>query len=347
MAVSQSTLASIDAPSAGSQAESRLNHLMHCLPAGVLLLDEMGVVEQANPAACELLEQPLQGKAWRQIIDSAFAPRADDGHEVSLKNGKRVSLKTRSLTPESGQLVMLTDLTETRRMQHNVSHLQRLSALGKMAASLAHQIRTPLSAALLYGANLASPKLDDAGRARFQQKLMARLGELEQRVNDLLLFARGGHTQKLEPLSVVDLIQELATSCEAALQQRQADLSWVFQASPHIEANVTALQGALQNLINNALEANANAIRITVSELKGRAVIQVADNGNGMTQEQQQQAMTPFYTTKANGTGLGLAVLHSICRAHDGTISLASLPGQGSQFTLTFPCLEQQEEQRA
>ncbi|TKB47245.1 PAS domain-containing protein [Ferrimonas sediminicola] len=330
-----------------NQAQSRLHHLMQCLPAGVLLLDDMGVVEQANPAAVELLGEELEGRPWRQIIDSVFAPQADDGHEVSLKNGRRISLTTRSLTPESGQLLMLTDLTETRALQQNVSHMQRLSALGKMAASLAHQIRTPLSAALLYGANLSSPRLDDAGRSRFQQKLMARLGELEQRVNDLLLFARGGHTQKSEPVRVSNLLEDLKGSCEAVLSQRRAELSLVFGVDACIQANANALQGALQNLVNNALEAEATAVRISTEELKGRVVIQVADNGRGMTPDQQRQAMTPFYTTKANGTGLGLAVLHSICRAHDGTVSLASLPGQGSQFTLTFPQLEQQEEMTA
>ncbi|WP_157509223.1 sensor histidine kinase [Ferrimonas futtsuensis] len=342
MALSQITPEPRERPE--NQAESRLHHLMQCLPAGVLLLNDMGVIEQANPAAVELLGMELEGRPWRQIIDSAFAPRADDGHEVSLKNGRRVSLTTRSLTPESGQLLMLTDLTETRTLQRNVSHMERLSALGKMAASLAHQIRTPLSAALLYGANLSSPQLDEAGRSRFQQKLMARLGELEQRVNDLLLFARGGHTHKSEPVTVSALLEELRSSCEAVLAQRHADLSLAVDVDACILANANALQGALQNLVNNALEAEATALRISTSELKGRVVIQVADNGKGMTPEQQRQAMTPFFTTKANGTGLGLAVLQSICRAHDGTVSLASLPGQGSQFTLTFPRVEQHEE---
>lgn len=327
--------------------QNRFDHLMHVLPAGVLLLNEFGVVERANPAACEMLGCELEGVKWRQIIDSVFAPRADDGHEVSLKNGRRISLTTRSLTPESGQLLMLTDLTETRALQQNVSHMQRLSALGKVAASLAHQIRTPLSAALLYGANLASPKLDESGRERFQQKLMARLGELEQRVNDLLLFARSGHSSDSKPVAVSELVEELERSCEAQLQQRQVAMAVSVESPLWIDTNARGLIGGLQNLINNAIEADASAIRVKVKQQDSRCLIEVVDNGKGMTPEQQQQALTPFYTTKANGTGLGLALLHTICRAHQGELHLASIAGKGSQFTLSFPLIKQDQEQPA
>ncbi len=319
------------------RAASRLNHLMQLLPAGLVVLDEAGVVVEANPQAIELLQGPLLGQPWRAVIHRAFAPQADDGHEISLKNGRRVRLATRALDPEPGQLLMLTDLTETRQLQQNLSHLQRLSALGKMAASLAHQIRTPLSAALLYAANLGNKNLDEAGRSRFQDKLMARLGELEQRVNDLLLFARGGHTQAQERVSSLQLFERLATSCEAVLERRQATMDCHCPEPVWLHANPDALVSAMQNLVNNALEAGATALRLKAHREGGFVALTLLDNGKGMSAQEQARVLTPFFTTKANGTGLGLAVVQSVCRAHGGRLELQSVPGQGSGFTLMLP----------
>ena len=136
------------------QQASRLNHLLQVMPAGVVVIDGQGIVRQANEQAKVFLGEPLEGELWRTIIARSFKPRADDGHEVSLYDGRRVKLSITPLVNEPGQLIVLTDLTETRQLQARLSHLQRLSSLGKMVASLAHQIRTPLSAGMLYAANL-------------------------------------------------------------------------------------------------------------------------------------------------------------------------------------------------
>lgn len=166
----------------------RLENLLNILPAGVVVINGKGIVIQSNPQAKVLLGEPLDGQLWRKVIARAFKPRADDGHEVSLTNGKRVKLSISPLDGEPGQLILLTDLTETRQLQSRISHMQRLSSLGNMVASLAHQIRTPLSAAMLYAANLVQPKIDDHTRLKFSQRVNDRLAELESQVNDMLLF---------------------------------------------------------------------------------------------------------------------------------------------------------------
>ncbi|WP_298440432.1 HAMP domain-containing sensor histidine kinase [uncultured Ferrimonas sp.] len=319
------------------QASSRLHHLMQLLPAGVLVLDESGVVVEANPQAVELLGEPLLGLRWRQIIQRAFAPQRDDGHEISLRNGRRVKLATRALDPEPGQLLMLTDLTETRQLQHNISHLERLSALGKMAASLAHQIRTPLSAALLYAANLSNRNLDDRGRDRFQHKLMARLGELEQRVNDLLLFARGGNEQQLQPVALATVAEQLQQHCDAQLSQRGASWLAPSAACGQINANLDTLVSAMGNLVINALEAGATALQLQIEPQGNFVQLRLLDNGSGMDEATQARILSPFYTTKTNGTGLGLAVVQSVCRSHGGRLEVSSVAGQGSCFTVIIP----------
>ena len=118
-----------------------MGQLYNELPSGLIVIDGNGVVEQANRVAVSLLGEPLQGLLWRHIIDRSFAPKNDDGHEISLKNGRRIQLSISSLEGRPGQLILLTDLTDTRLLQEHVAKLQRLSSLGKMVASLAHQIR--------------------------------------------------------------------------------------------------------------------------------------------------------------------------------------------------------------
>ena len=196
---------------------SRLENLLQLLPGGVVVLNSQGQVTHCNPAAIELLGEPLEGQFWRDIIKQRFAPRLDDGHEISLKNGRRVSLATRSLQDEPGQIILLTDQTETRRLQQHLSRHQCLSAMGKMVSSLAHQIRTPLSAAMLYAGQLESSALTPAQSTRCAGKIMSRLHNMERQVKDMLIFARGDAVLD-ETLSVTALFEELQIASEVLLR---------------------------------------------------------------------------------------------------------------------------------
>src|SRR5690606_39895731 len=98
------------------------------LLAGVVVLEKRGVLSQCNPAAMALLGEPLDGERWIDVIKRCFSPRSDDGHEVSLKDGRRVSIEIRTMENQPGQLILLTDLTETRQLQSQLAHAQRLSA---------------------------------------------------------------------------------------------------------------------------------------------------------------------------------------------------------------------------
>ena len=158
----------------------RLRHILQVIPTGIVVLDARGFVAQANPVALDMLGEPLLQQRWIDVIARSFRPRSDDGMEVSLHDGRRVQLQLSALEPLPGQLIVMTDLTETRELQARVAQLQRLSALGKMMASLAHQIRTPLSGAMLYAQNLQNQKLPAPARGQFCQKHLNRLQDLEQ-----------------------------------------------------------------------------------------------------------------------------------------------------------------------
>lgn len=321
---------------------SRLQSLLDLLPGGVIVIDGQGVVREANPVALDLLGEPLEGLLWREVIARSFAPRKDDGHEVSLKDGRRVSIATRSLNGEPGQLVLLTDLTETRRLQEQLARHERLSSLGRMVASLAHQIRTPLSSALLYASHLEQGGLSDEQQQRFAGRLKDRLNELEHQVRDMLVFARGDLPLD-DRLSPAQLMAALRAAAETRLQGAQ--VRWQCDVrSGLLLCNRDTLVGALLNLIENALQASPDQARMKIHfYARGSLMhVSVSDNGVGIDAATLARLGEPFFTTKATGTGLGLAVVKSIARAHSGTLSLRSRPGRGTCATLRLPLLAEQ-----
>jgi len=273
----------------------RLESLLQMLPAGVLLLDENGVIIQSNLAAEDLLLKAsgagsLLGQRWRTLIRRCFKPRRDDGHEISLVDGRRVSLRTAAMTNERGQLILLTDMTGTRALQAQLAQHERLSAMGKMVASLAHQIRTPLAAATLYAGHLNSENLDEDHRVRFAGKLQERLHHLESQVRDMLIFARG-EAPLNDDVKVSDLLDGIASAMEVPIAQSGASCeveNHMGEAS--LMCNRDSLISAVMNLINNALESCEHPIEILLvadRDDEGRLRIQVMDNGPGLPEDKK------------------------------------------------------------
>jgi two-component system sensor histidine kinase FlrB len=325
---------------------NRLEHLLQVMPAGVVVIDGKGVVRQSNNLARALLGEPLEGQLWRTIIGRSFKPQADDGHEVSLHDGRKVKLSITPLEKEPGQLIVLTDLTETRQLQQRIGHLQKLSSLGKMVASLAHQIRTPLSAAMLYAANLSNSTLNKSSREKFSNKLVSRLRDLESQVNDMLLFAKSGDEQVISEISLQSLMQEVQQGADAMLQSQQAKLVLSLpEPDVVILGNKTALVGALQNLIHNALTVKPNNAIIQLSASREDdstewVNLTVSDNGPGIETANLNRIFEPFFTTKSTGTGLGLAVVRSVAQSHQGKVHVINLAKGGACFTLCLPTFD-------
>lgn len=322
---------------------SWLSHLVDTMPTGVVVLDGKGMVAKANQIAIDMLGEPLEGEKWFYVIQRSFKPHQDDGHEVSLKDGRLIKLDITALAPEPGQLILMTDLTETRRLQKRVAHMQRLSALGKMVASLAHQVRTPLSAAMLYAANLGSKRLPEASRDNFQTKLMSRLKDLETQVNDMLLFAKSGEQQVVEQVSMQQLLTEVKTGADAmvALNESELDVS-LPEPDIVIVGNKTALANAVQNLIHNSIQVIGSGAKVHLSaatDLQDHDFVRisVSDNGPGIDLSQADKMFEPFFTTKSQGTGLGLAVVSSVINAHQGRVDVSNNAHGGACFSLLLP----------
>jgi two-component system sensor histidine kinase FlrB len=214
-----------------------------------------------------------------------------------------------------------------------------------MVASLAHQVRTPLSSAMLYASNLGAPNLPTPTRERFQSKLMDRLHDLEKQVNDMLLFAKGGDNKVVKPFTIEQLVTEFQPMVETAIHNNQIDYCLeVEQEQTALLGNVNAIASALSNLVINAIQIAGKESQLDVffrpvgNELK----ISVQDSGPGVPEELQSKIMEPFFTTRSQGTGLGLAVVQMVCRAHKGRLELISQPGDGACFTICLPLSNEQ-----
>ena len=319
----------------------RLEGLLNLLPAGVVVLDNKGVIVECNPAATELLGEPLTGELWRDVISRCFAPRNDDGHEISLRDGRRVSLATRSFDDGAGQLLLLTDMTETRELQQRLSRHQRLSEMGKMMSSLAHQIRTPLSAAMLYAGHLCDTSLAPEQSHRFAQKTLSRLNHMEQQIKGMLIFIKGD-VRLTDSISVGELMSDF----EAALEAPMGSSGSHYQIRNNCPeamlcCNRDSMIGALMNLATNAIQAAGQGVNlsIVVSHKEQGIEIVIEDDGPGISQDVLTQIAEPFFTTKAQGTGLGLAVVRAVIQAHQGVFELGGQANKGARAKLILPAL--------
>jgi two-component system sensor histidine kinase FlrB len=319
---------------------SRLQNLLDLLPGGVVVLDGHGRVREANPAARELLGEPLEGQLWRDLIRERFAPRDDDYHEVSLRSGRRVSLATRSLNGEPGQIILVNDQTETRQLQSQLARHERLSALGRMVASLAHQIRTPLSTAMLYASHLNDTSLPLIHRQRFGERLTSRLQTIEHQVRDMLLFAKGD-LPLTERMTVAELFSALRQQAEPMLGQAGAMCRWDNRCATDsvLRCNSDTLIGAVTNLIDNGIQAGGHypQLKVCARLIEGQLSLTVVDIGCGMNAKQRAQIGEPFFTTRSQGTGLGVSVVKSVLKAHGGAFYLRSKAGWGTCAELLLP----------
>lgn len=318
----------------------RLRLLLDALPGGVVVLDGNGLVVEANPAARRWLGEQLTGLAWsavaRQLVPVAGTTEwaLDTGGET-----KRLTLSESPLDAGGGRILLLNDVTEADRLRRQLEHHKRLSAMGEMAAGLAHQLRTPLATALLHTANLGRPDLADADRAKFSERLRERLRHLETMIQNMLQFVRG-QPVGTEPVSLDAVVQEVAQIIEPQLHGGGLRFEREFLAPGiAVRGDRKALTGALLNLLENALQMTPRGGTVRLSGgVHGDVVsILVTDTGPGMDPEVKSRVFEPFYTTRKEGTGLGLAIVRSVAQAHGGEVEVNSTPGQGSVFTIHLP----------
>lgn len=362
-----------------------LNSILNSLSAGVISVDQSGHITHFNPAASLMLGIPQgvpEGKHYRDVVPpgdlldanalrAAETGKAVDSVEktVSLADGSRivVSVSTAILRDEnnnaSGAVEVFHDLTRIKKMEQEIARLNTLAALGEMAATVAHQVRNPLSGILGYGSLLKRDMEPDDPRQKLITKITDGVETLNNTVTTLLNYTRNEELNR-ERVNFDDFLAGAVT------QFRRENVNLAGRVEIKIEPVGPQRQGALElqldpvlfrqvlyNLFTNACEACRDAVEITVAyrimprqsaaELYGERLLldhdetvfemTVSDDGPGLTVEAMSQAFSPFFTTKAGGNGLGLAVASKILKAHGGEIRLGKGVNEGTQFVLLLP----------
>lgn len=318
---------------------ARLSALIEGLPGGVLVLDVRGEVKESNPAALALLGEPLLGQSFTAVLARAAVRTGAIGEHTELRSGRFVNVSRRELA-EGGEVVLLADVTESHLMNVFLTRQQRLVTMGELAAGLAHQIRTPLAAALLYASQMTLPGRAPEDLSRCSEKTVASLKQLDRLVNDMLAFAHGGATR--ETVSVSALLEQVAQWLRPALRSGVRLTIRTEAPGLTVRANAPSLVSAVLNLATNALQASTGDLHLELlarCTAAGRAEIVVSDDGPGVPVHLRERIFEPFFTTRARGNGIGLAIVKSVVEAHAGAVRLAH-PSRGATFIIDLPAEE-------
>lgn len=323
---------------------ARLQQILGALPAAIIILDAQSRVIDCNAQAINFLGEPLMRQLWMDIAARSLIAVLDNPLERQLINGLRVNMTCSTLPGTQEQVIVLSDVSEMNTLQETINQQKHLSAMGEMVASMAHQVRTPLSTAILYASQLSNPAVDTEKRQRFSRKILERLHYLERQVNDMLVFAKEGRLA-MEAFSLSGLLEKVHAAIIDYAGVDKVQLNIMNHCPVDLmQGNEHALQGAVMNLLTNALEAmqGEGMLDIVVEQHAAEAIeISIRDSGPGIDAVHLQRIFEPFFTTRVNGTGLGLAVVDSVAKAHGGRVTCHSQMGIGTEFKVLLPCIGQ------
>jgi nitrogen fixation/metabolism regulation signal transduction histidine kinase len=328
------------------ELEKFSERIVASLPSGLIAFDGAGLSITINEPGRVLLEVngTALGESYKQLLGAhdelakmvgdclktGTVYRRTEIEAVSADGKLRrlgASVAPIDLPPERGPrgaLCLLTDITEVTELREQVALKNNLESLGEMSAGLAHEFKNVIATLQGYAQLLQSMELNDKAQVA-AASMLNEVRNLSGMVTAFLNFARPQPLQ-LEELSLSDLIAECAT-----------EFTVVVSADPSltIRADERMLRSALLNLIRNGDEANPDgSVAVSAAREDGNVVIQVRDTGPGISPGDLQKIFIPFFTTKAKGHGIGLALTHRIITQHGGTLTAANSPDGGAVFTI-------------
>jgi PAS domain S-box-containing protein len=336
--------------------ESYNENILQCVTSGVITFDRQCKITTINRAAEEILllhrDQAL-GKSCRDVFDDGDISRAVhttlQGSVPSARMEARLDRADRRIWlgyntavladrhgAAIGVILSFSDLTEVKRLQEQVELRERLTALGEMSAGIAHELRNPMAVISGY-LNLFAKKAEPAGQ-EMVKKISDEISGMNRIIGDLLAFARPASLNRVH----VDIKDMLSQCLETVIRARDPDRR--IAVTQNLEDTKTMLdevlmRQALTNLIQNAVEAMPESGSLTLENdvKQNELVIAVRDTGAGIPADTIKKIFLPFFTTKDQGVGMGLALAHKIIASHGGRIEVESREGQGTTFKVTLP----------
>jgi signal transduction histidine kinase len=340
---------SAEARERATSAEKFSERIVASLPSGLLAFDARGSSMVVNAPGRTLLEVngPVLGVSYQQLL----AGHADLASMVGdcLERGtlyRRTEIETVSsdgrvrrlgatvapieLPPEGsprGALCLLTDITEITELREQVALKRNLESLGEMSAGLAHEFKNAIATFHGYAQLLQNLELNEKAQVA-TASLLNEVRNLSSMVTAFLNFARPQPLQ-MEDVSLVELVED----CAAELN---IELKIESQGPVVVRADEKMLRQAVLNLLRNAAEANHGSDGSVFVKLHNRT-IEIRDSGPGIPAAHLPKIFIPFFTTKPNGHGIGLALAHRIVTEHGGTLTAANSPSGGAVFTIKLP----------
>lgn len=341
----------------------RLNeHIVSSIRSGLITTDLEGRIavfnntaeELTERAGAEMLEKPVQTllgeRLWTRIINNDFFKNARPlRHQdcIKLASGaqRHLGLSVSPLLDQQQQLIgyiiSFQDLTEIKRLEEEIRLKDRMAAIGRMAAGIAHEIRNPLTSMRgsveLLRSRVALSKKDE----RLLDILIRESDRLNKFVEGFLMFARPGKYTK-SPVELVSLLRDSVTLLQNSPEVREKhDVRLMLDTQQiQIQGNADQLKQVFWNLAQNALRAMPDGGTLTITARPapdGGGQIVFEDVGVGMSPEEKDQLFQPFHSGFKGGTGLGLSIIFQIVEDHHGRISFESERGQGTKVTIYLP----------
>jgi len=341
--------------------ESYNEIILSSVASGIVTTDLEGKINFFNSAGLRIFGFTVENVIGSDIMDLfSFCPGMaeilsdisgddvrDEELEVrDLRNNTHILSLRRSLMKDQngkilGNVVVFRDVTETRRLELEAQRNRSLASLGQLAAGVAHEIRNPLGAISGFAELISRSLSEDDNRLKYASRILDEVRHLDRLVGDILDFARPSPPllDQIEINEVLEESIEIAVSkCGNPLVEFSRRLK---NGLPLVLADRNQLRQVFANVMINAVDALDGAgkisVRSRVSQKGGHLEIEIVDNGPGMEKSVLENVFNPFFTTKEQGTGLGLAVAYKIVEAHDGRIEIESEPGQGALFRIILP----------
>ena len=302
-----------------------IDDVLRSLPVGVATVNAAGSMTPQNEVAARLLPVAFQaGGAWDT------GERIIDGRSIAIRRG--------ALRGTPDQVLVLEDVTVQRHMQSQARQAERLQALERLTASLAHEIRNPLSIVRATAQLLAQRLADHAEVGRYLMVLTTESDRIERLIGELVEYAQP-RPRVREAVDVGAVVEAAVHALHAVANQQAVAIEVQTTELPTLEADREHLHQALVNLLLNALQASSPGatVRVEVANVATDIVVTVCDQGPGVPPELQALIFEPFFTTRNGGMGLGLAHIARIAEDHGGTIRVENQTECGACFVLRLP----------
>ncbi|MBU2501648.1 PAS domain S-box protein [bacterium] len=350
------------------ESEEKYRSLLDRVQGGIWEIDRDGRSTYGNKALCDMLgvtEEEFLGSHMFDYMDErgiemikGHLARREQGiaeqhdHELIAKDGRRITVffDTRPLFDEGGEycgaIAEVLDVTDRRRMEKEDFHAQKLKSLGILAGGIAHDFNNLLQAMVgnLDLAELEVPR--DSGLREYFRGIRRAAGRAGDLCRQMLAYAGRGEFE-VEDFDLGLLVKEMAGLISVSLDKKARLVMDLSPSLPRVHGDVTQLRQVVMNLITNASEAlggEPGEIRVSVGTEPasegsgpGQVVLTVQDTGCGMDPETQQRLFDPFFSTKFSGRGLGMAAVRGIVDSHRGTITVDSIPLQGTTVRVALP----------